>query len=707
MAKGKRYTGGFLSVAGVRYRVEIWQEGYAGNVGELSFPYDTPLTIEWSEVDKLEPVMSSAATLTVISDSDRRFVDLYTTEAGSIRLDVYRENKKYWSGTLDPEIYEEPFSRQDGYDVTLTFSDFAILDRVKFEKGEKSFLSMQSILDLCVEKSDVQVDGVEQYVSTTTDKGAMLLANTCLLAANFFDEEDEAMTLREVLNETLRPFSLRMQQKSGKVYVYDIHSIFGKDAKAVRWCLDDSTLGVDKTYNNCELTFSPYMKNELVKASIKPGTIKDAECAKHSVFVDYSGDNFPGFDMLLKNTSENGRFRIFDFFNKTKVFKINPVLSGDVEAGVAFVFNTRTGHKTYTRQCGNILNTGDPSAVAEVIQKPYIYVNNDIRNNFLLNLKIEALIDVRYNPFEDAGENNEEGWWKDFHHQCNYSYIPFRLILRDENGNALYHYDNSAVMNTWLNINSYATGRVWKPGAGSWGTAYAAYYEKEVESRKKRTGWGGWKTNQPIIGYYRWALPSIFEKMFEGEYIPMPPTSGWLEISVGNVLQMRDYGFVQTFDHNKINWFLLKNVELNATSTYGKTLEEEDIVLRAWVNQTAKENLEIDTVCGTMPHGAHPTARGQFFLSSGAVITAFTRASVTDKVERLLLGTVYSQYYGRKKKLSGTVDIEHKFGVLTDEHEAGKYMITAEVQDLIKDESNITMVEISNDVFAGIPYKED
>ena len=102
MAKGIRYTGEFMSIAGSRYRAEIWQEGFTGKPVELTFPYETPVSIEWAEVDKLEPVMSSAATLMVVSETDRQFVNLYTTQAGSTRLDIYRNNKLYWSGMLDP-----------------------------------------------------------------------------------------------------------------------------------------------------------------------------------------------------------------------------------------------------------------------------------------------------------------------------------------------------------------------------------------------------------------------------------------------------------------------------------------------------------------------------------------------------------------------------------------------------------------------------
>ena len=705
MAKGIRYTGEFMSIAGSRYRAEIWQEGFTGKPSELTFPYETPVTIEWAEVDKLEPVMSSAATLMVVSETDRQFVDLYTTQAGSTRLDIYRNNKLYWSGTLDPEIYEEPFSRQKDYDVSLTFSDFALLDRTAFEQTgtNRQRIKLRTVLDLCVKKSGINTgaNGLT-YISTTTASGATLLDGVYVSEDNFFDEDGEPMTLREVLEGVLRPFGLQMMQKEGRINLYDLHALEASSPRRVRWCLADSVLGVDKTYNNCELAYSPYMNNTLVDAYLEPDMIKDTACTSHRVNVDYSDQNYPGFDMLLHPlTLGQRKFSVLDAFNQTKFFKIKPILSGDSEAGVAVTFDTRTGHKTYTPQCSRIQNKGLPSVTIEMHDRPYIFVDPAQRDNYLLNLKIEALVDVRYNPFEDAGDDNEAGWWKDFQNRCNYAYIPFRLVLRDDKGKALYHYDNSTVINTPLfSFMFYSTGRKWEPGEGAWGNAYAAYYDKD--DRKKKTGWGGWKTNRPIIGNTLF-LPSIFDKMFDGEYIPMPPVSGWLDLSIGNSFKIIE----QDFDISTIHWFLLKKVELKLTTAYGKDLEKSDIVLRAWVDKHARETLKIDAVCGTLPDGAHPTARGQFFTPAGSVITAFRRAGVTDKVERLLLGTVYSQFRGRKKKLSGTADLLNKFSTLTDEHEEGRFMVVSEVQNLLRDESNLAMTEIVKDNYTGVPFNND
>ena len=80
---------------------------------------------------------------------------------------------------------------------------------------------------------------------------------------NFYDEDGEPMTVREVLDETLRPFALRLIHKGGKIFVYDLNDIYTTfDPETIVWDSDDSVVGVDKVYNNVTVTFSPYENME-------------------------------------------------------------------------------------------------------------------------------------------------------------------------------------------------------------------------------------------------------------------------------------------------------------------------------------------------------------------------------------------------------------------------------------------------------------
>ena len=89
--KGLMYRGQFASRDEKEYAVELYRDGYSGDVGDLSFRSESPLLIEWPETDKEEPLQGSTATLGLLSPGDMTYADLYTTKACSVVMDVYRE----------------------------------------------------------------------------------------------------------------------------------------------------------------------------------------------------------------------------------------------------------------------------------------------------------------------------------------------------------------------------------------------------------------------------------------------------------------------------------------------------------------------------------------------------------------------------------------------------------------------------------------
>lgn len=75
-----------------------------------------------------------------------------------------------------------------------------------------------------------------------------------------------------------------------------------------------------------------------------------------------------------------------------------------------------------------------------------------------------------------------------------------------------------------------------------------------------------------------------------------------------------------------------------------------------------------------------------------------------DRLERLLIGTVYSQYGSRHNTLSGTVRLLPDLKIHTDASSSGKYILLSEVQNLLQDSSEITMAELSADNYEGIEF---
>jgi hypothetical protein len=78
---------------------------------------------------------------------------------------------------------------------------------------------------------------------------------------------------------------------------------------------------------------------------------------------------------------------------------------------------------------------------------------------------------------------------------------------------------------------------------------------------------------------------------------------------------------------------------------------------------------------------------------------------VTDRLERLLIGTAYSQYAERKTTLSGTAELLPELLPLTEASTEGRFTLLSEVQHLQEDLSEITMAEFAADNYEGIDYE--
>lgn len=727
MEKQLRYQGEFFSVAGVLlWRVEIWQDADTPYpvVGELRFPSDTPLSFEWFETDKLEPVQGSGATLQIVSKVDRQYKDMYTVEAGSIRMDAYRNDVLYWSGTLDTETYEEPFSYDNEYEVKLTFSDFSLLDRMNFSlSGARS---IGSLIETFITETKIKHRGFEKYISTTCDSvSGEMLYNVGISCENFYDEEGVPMTMREVLEEILRPFALRLIQRAGKVFIYDLNAVqTAFEPQTVHWESDDAVLGVDRVYKNVTLTVSPYPQKELYTSTLTEKML-DEGTEQYYVAKDTSKSPFDtnniGFMIELKKSSGvSGEIEIDT--DNTRLFKITPVFSGSESFGIAArvrdVFKSPfSGMETPINADGHATLLHKPLfTVRRMLSLPETrsvfngYTPDAIDpqaclTNVMLRLKIEALIDARFNPFEDATGTNRKNEYEKFQGISEYN-VSYILRIVDTNGKVKMHYANRYNDGSAHN-DFYATQYVemngkWIDGDGvSNSKTTLRYYD-----RSGYTGWkGGWQSNN--VGYRNSYVPK--ESAGDGDLIPIPPGCQGcvLELSILNF-----FGPVRSRGENPTpfidfypNWVLFKIPELTLVNSYGKAIDGNDIEYKSWLNSSAKEEKKIETIVGTPRTSANFGMGMLMDVSSRTTLSMFTRAGVTAPLEKLLIGTWYSNYSRRMNMLSGTVRLLDGFGTYTDANETDTYLMVSEVQDVQQDESNVKLAEIAPDNFEGVEYE--
>lgn len=748
MSKQLRYTSEFLSRAGVTWRVEILQEASApfGSVGQLTFEAEEALVIDWKHTDKEAVICGSEATLKLESPGDRTYEDLYTIEVGRIRMDVYRENALYWSGALDPEFYEEPYEAYNHYVVTLTFSDFGILDRLKYNLS--GMQTLQAILLDALTRSTINYGGLDANTYCTTyfpDGGKANPAALAVRSENFYDEDAEPSTLKEVVEGILQPLALKMIQRNGQVYVFDLNGLHTAARRAITWDGDSQTMGVDKVANNVKVNFSPYSSAELLNGELEYGgeysvemvnLVADPGKSYYSYYPDYSEEHRQGgnwdYNLINFTIFISSQGKGLAYLNPSARYcHILPLVGGPSETtGIAWAFHSGGHGGLDTGWPKRILNTVTMERSTVVMKTHRVFLpalSSEGQKSYYVRLSLEMLLDARYNPFTEGNDGNEGGNYDGVKGQTGYAFVPIAVNIYDSAGNAVCHYDNSSIAKGGTKGHlAYCKGS-WVSGEGGFGSAYLEYYDPN--DLRGSAGICGWKKNRQCIGRpgrgnVDVVLYDSFKQMADGQYMPYPTQGGYLEVTVFAGVQCFDmneyiWPIAQTAWnepkcwgpngnnwYNKVRWLLYKapKVELVKNNLIFDAAELDDVEYSGYINKHAKEEISIDTVCGTA-NTTCPTARGIYCRATDSLqIQTLKRAGVTDHPEKLLIGTLYSQFAARKTTLSGEAKIDTGgLCIYTERNQAGKvFMMSGETQDVITDTTDAQYTEFNADEYEAI-----
>lgn len=797
-----RYSGSFVAVDGTIYRADIEQKSAAPfSVGELTFPAEEPLTIEWDTTDKEEVLHGSTATMQIESPGDRTYIDLYTIEVGNIRLSVYRNGTLYWRGCLDPEFYEEPYEAYDKYDVSLTFTDFGIMDRLKYSL--QGYQTLRAIVEDAVSRSGLGYS-VATMLTTSVEGGTAdtLLDDICILSENFCDEDGEWDTLQEALEAIFLPLGIHMQSTTeGSVILYDLNAVAtSTETEEVYWNSDSQTLGVDKVANNVKITFSPYVSDEVLTTELEY-TDDYKEQRKNGEAFDvyncYMKDGKGVWDMYRSYwlaLSENGKGLAY-LNTKARYGHIEPVLgSASEETAVVWLSVTNqaalntikfdnaaasniTG-STYAAE-GYVTNYPALAYMSDSDYQPLMRTTKACvvpGEDTMLKVSLEILADARYNPFEDEEQDDNQLNEKDNYELISGSksrvfFVPCTIVLYDGEGNAIYHYQNYKVDKT---INYYGNTNInpftlydagWKSGdADPSDPCFLVYYDNSDRGTFcEESCFDGFTTNKYSLLLQQFGVCKKTDVKYpttgldEGEYLPLPPEMGYIEVTIytgGIVYQITsgtsaflDQGFLgdttttgggakkpQLDDilsggtpHSqryqlkfqkegcayRIRHLMYKAPQIEYVDAItGENIDADDIEYSGYINKDAEDNIELDTTCGTSSDEL-PTARGIYRKAADLTpITELTRAGITDCPERLLIGTLYSQFATRHTTLTGDADIpvsgKRSAMAYTEQNQDGKvFWLSGEVQDLITNTSEMTLIEVSPDEFHAIEEVEE
>lgn len=707
-----RYYSEACSRDGHLIRIEIHQTASAAYTPKELTPMDAGISIEWPETGKMEPVQPSSCTLTIMSESDRQLLDLGDVANGDVLLKIFRDGSLYWSGTLDPELYEEPYTRAYNYEVTLTFVDFGSLELLKW--NHTGMESWEAILQAAIDATGIAYTSLQRHISTRNTNNTNINWNNILLNnANFYDEDGEAMSMLEVLQNILQPFALRIVQRAGKIWLYDINAIADLSPEQVVGTGDDAVLSYDNIYSNARISFSPYSTDKVLddKMDYKGGS------GEQTRYIDtgYGTDDDPDPDVPLGFVLKYGGAAEGVTLNDTagsKFFKMESRYSSADASGVLWGF--KNGNRSLEEGGASIHQIGHPAVDPSV--SPWSgykvftvsggHINSlpaDQATKYKLRINMDFLFDPRYNPFEAAGERNEEDNFEDFESHCRFAYVPVTVKLKDAAGNVLRHLENRSVVysediQTWNNRTKWVSG-----DSRSANVCFLAYYNKD----RGKTGLGSWASNKRCIGHFTDELPETWIRMEDGEYVDYPQEGGYIEIEVyaGALLYYKRDWYTDIY--NKIRWVAYKCPTVTVVKYDGLDVESEDQDDSARINATGHEEYSLETIIGTPSEKiSQATARGLLYNGSGTPILQLRREGVTDRLERLLLGTIYSQYAVRRKVISATMKITSAAPMLlSDRATTGIFIPVTERQSLLEDETFLSIVQVAKDNYYGIEYE--
>lgn len=739
MSKSLRYYGEIAALGGHTVRAEIWKEGDAPFLDELTFPADSPIVIDWADADKIEPTLSSACTLKIESMSDRQFLDeLYTEASADVRLDIYRDGVLYWSGTLDPEQYEEPYSYGRNYDVTISFQDFAHLDRVKYSRMDN--VKVKDLVEWIIGQAGFSYGSVIWKTSTKSNDGTdTAFTSSYVKSANWYDEEGEAMSLREVLDETLRAFSLRLKQKAGNVYVYDLNAVYNETPTQIEWDGEDATVSADRIYNNIEVTWSPYDDATIFESDIDIANGATAESTIQFPQNDTFTDDGNDIIFSLPNQSTQGQTRK-DWWNKTftldgqqkyilknregfiletfgsgkgvtlggsaKFFKVSPQYSGQDDVGVLLFIN-RFDIVTIKTQWMNGLSAGMFGAVypytatghdALTFAKFYIPTIQD-KSAYYLKLEVETLIDTRINPYESNSKKQN-----DRINVADHIYIPYNLKLESDDGNT-YYWDTTGIMSsTDTEVSVLSSSSAWKQSGQqghmfSSGYSAALHYTSNISAPTDADANLGWSSNTVMMPRHSSEVSDSVQSMGRGEFIPLPTTGGWVTLTISDIIDSSDTrGNWEHYINGYLGWLAFKSVKVKLVDKYGNDIKTSDIVTTATINKNAKEELTVDTLLDASTSVTN-LAKGMLVDADGSPLQGYRRGGDSGSLAKLICNTIFSQYGTRKLAISGTASLIGSPCILSEQNTAGKFILTSESQDLRTNTSEVRMVQFLPDSY--------
>ena len=218
-----KYTAQFYDINEKLYTLEIGS-GEVQNITLSATPFITEL--ETSDSHLYKPCKYSSATIGMITD-DYKF-DLYSSTAQQNKVVLSSASGIVWVGYVTPNLYSQGYENELEEIEVEAIDALSTLQYYKYTTigGKKDIVSFTQIINHLLSKCNAYTSF---FISDNTQIDSA--SNLCLPSKmyiseqNFFDEDDEPMTMQEVLEEVCKYLNVTAVADGDKVYFLDYDAI--------------------------------------------------------------------------------------------------------------------------------------------------------------------------------------------------------------------------------------------------------------------------------------------------------------------------------------------------------------------------------------------------------------------------------------------------------------------------------------------------
>lgn len=229
MSYGLIYTIPFASLKNEPCIVEIEKEDFTGEATEL-IPGESPFTVEIEDNDFMYvPTRFSSANIRVVGSDYLQH--LYSTAYQQYRVTLKRKGSITWCGFIKPELYTQDYSSklfELEIECQSAMSTLEFIPYKQIGEEEKIFVSLWDLLKKAISSSNARYSAVyvpHVYSKSESDYKAgtdNVLSEMTVSEQDFFDEDDKAMTYKEVLEEICKLLNWTCVDWRGELYFVDV-----------------------------------------------------------------------------------------------------------------------------------------------------------------------------------------------------------------------------------------------------------------------------------------------------------------------------------------------------------------------------------------------------------------------------------------------------------------------------------------------------